>query len=234
MNRRKGLLILLLAAVLCSLLIAAGALADISNVRLMEQDDGSLLVRWDDTGSGPYRVSYALPEWEMTYYTTSNTRYAYLRTLIPGQTYTIKVYPESASLSQARSYSYTVPYGVFTEYTIGRYLNLTKDSFSLRDLKNDPIATFEVRVSWPGLKRSREYSAKLCLKTPLGYSSTVDYWDSFKFDNKWKYTYMTYSMLNDWLKPLEDDFGMIPTGKYQFEFYVDNLMYGYSKFNVSR
>lgn len=231
-NGRKRWLFLLV--LVCSLLFITGAMAAVSNIRLTDQDDGSLLVRWDDTGSGPYRVSYKMSDWEMSYYNPTDTRYIYLRNLVPGQTYDIRVYPESSSSSSATSTIYTVPYGIFTEYTIGKYLNMTVKTFSLRQMKNDPTATFDIRVSWPKLRQPRQYAAKLCLKTPLGYSSDSRYWDTFEFDNKYAYTYMTYSLKQHWLNSMEDDYGMIPTGKYQFEFYVNNLLYGIAEFTVTQ
>ena len=136
-----------------------------------------------------------------------------------------------ASDSATITEEYTVPRPVYTEFaTGGKYLALTESRFSLSDMEKNPTQTFQVRVSWPQLKKSREYTAKLVLNTPYGYSGTVYRWDSFTFENKYSYTYMTYSLMSEWLQNVEEDFGSIPTGEYTFEIYMDGQLYDYASF----
>ncbi len=230
--KKRGFAVFLIMVFLLSLL-AFPALAGISNVTVTATRDGNAKVRWDDSSyATSYDIKYRLDDWKpnYSYYQTSRNTNATLIHLIPGLTYKITV--ESGSSSS--STYYTVPYGVFKEYTTGNRLRLTETSFSISELEDWPNKTFEVQVYWPRLKYNRDYAAKLALKTPQGYCGKVVSWDSFTFENRFSYKYMTYSMMTDWLKDVEDDYREIPTGRYQFQFFVDGLLYDVANFVLYR
>ena len=231
MKKRLISVFLLTVFILASLLVPASA--KISNIQISSTSDGNVRVRWNDSSSSSnYDIKYRLDDWKpnYNYYQSTKSTTAILTHLIPGQRYKITVDTGSASDYEY----YTVPYGVFKEYSTGNYLRLTQTSFSISDLQDRPNSTFDVRVYWPRLKYNRDYAAKLVLKTPLGYCGRVVSWDSFTFENQYAYRYMTYSMMTDWLNDVEDDYKEIPTGRYQFQFYVDGLLYDIANFNVYR
>ena len=231
---KKQSIFVLAAVVLLLLAIPCIASAGISNIRCTYQDTGDVLVRWDDTGSGTYKIRQELSDWSngRYYYDMSETNYVTLSYLVPGQTYTITVQRGSES----SSIKYEVPRPMFRDYTsTGRgFLKMTESSFSISDLKATPNKTVEFQVSWPYLKYSRDYAAKVVLKTPLGYSGRVYHYESFTFENKYSYRYITYMMMPDWLEHVEGDFGSIPTGRYTFEFYVNGALYETIGFSVGR
>lgn len=204
----------------------------ITNIRFTYEYNGDVTVRWDDSGSGPYKIQYRLDEWKSnySYYENSNGKYVTLSYLIPGQQYTVTV----SNGSKSAIATYTVPYSTFRDFKTGGYLTMTEGTFSISNLERWPNETFDLRVSYPRLSHDRTYSAKLALKTPLGYSGCVQYWATYKFERKYKYEYTTFSMLDDFLKNVEDDFDYIPTGKYQFQFFVDGQLYDVVYFTVSR
>ena len=230
--KRRGIVVLLLLTFLCTCL-ASTASARISNIRVSDTEDGNVRIRWDDSSnSSSYDVKYRLDDWKpnYNYYQSCKNTNTVLIHLIPGQTYTITVEGGSSSAST----TFTPSYGVFKEFTTKDYLRLTQDTFSIRELENSPSSTFDVRVYWPKLRYDRDYSTKLVLKTPLGYCGKVIAWDSFTFENKYAYRYMTYSMMSDWLKDVEDDYKEIPTGRYQFQFYVNGQIYSTANFTLYR
>ncbi len=204
----------------------------ITNVTFSPQSNGDILVEWNDSSSASsYTVAYTTEYWNSTYGSDSITgKRVLLEYLIPGVTYYVYV---SNGVSDT-TLTYTVPKPIYTEYsTGGKYLNLTMEKFSLSEMEKKPTMTFEVQVSWPRLKNSREYAAKLVLNTPYGYASRVIYYDVFTFENKYEYTYVTFSLMNDWLVQVEEDFGSIPTGEYTFEIYMDGQLYDYASFKLS-
>lgn len=202
----------------------------ISDVRFTPQSNGDVMVKWNDSArSGPYTIEYTTSDWQQNWYEqdTYGSTQATLVYMIPGVTYDVTIASDSATTTE----EYTVPRPIYTEFvTGGKYLTLTETRFSLSDMDKNPTQTFQVRVSWPKLKKSREYTAKLVLKTPYGYSGTVRHWDSFTFENKYSYTYMTYSLMSEWLQNVEEDFGSIPTGEYTFEIYMDGQLYDCASF----
>ena len=226
--------VLVIMIVLVGIVSTASA-SSVSNINVTATSDGNVRVTWDGSlASGSmFKVRYRLDEWAsgFNYYSETKSNSITLYYLVPGQTYTISV--DNGGLLNT-STSYTVPYTIFREYTINNYLRLTETEFSISRLEDNPTATFEVRVFWPKLKNDREYAAKLALKTPLGFSGATNAWDSFTFENRYQYTRITYSMMTDWLKNVEDEFGEIPTGKYQFQFYVDGQLYDVADFRVTR
>ena len=94
------------------------------------------------------------------------------------------------------------------------------------------MASFQVQVKYPMLSHSRDYTAKLALKTPYGYCGSVFRWDSYTFENQYTYCYSTFYMQSDWLDYVEDSFGSIPTGEYTFEMYMDGQLYGFTSFTL--
>ncbi|MER1994644.1 MAG: hypothetical protein ABS897_11455 [Eubacteriales bacterium] len=231
---KKQSIFVLVAVVLLLLAIPCIASAGISNIRCTYQDTGDVLVRWDDTGSGIYEIRQEMSDWTngRYYYDMSETNYVTLSYLVPGQTYTITVQRGSESAS----IKYEVPRPMFRDYTsTGRgFLKMTENTFSIGDQKATPNKTFELQVSWPWLKYSRDYAAKVVLKTPLGYTGRVYHYESFTFENKYSYRYLTYMMYPDWLEYVEGDFDAIPTGRYTFEFYVNGALYETIGFTVGR
>lgn len=226
------LLVLTLMTGICSGAAAALKTGTISNLRATYMGDGNVRLQWDDSSSsGSYRVKYRLDDWQSNYYYYEDTRGKSLimNYLIPGQTYTIRVENGSSYASG----TYTVPYGVYKEYSTGNYLRMTQTKFSVSNLRNHPNYTFDIQVHWPRLKYNRDYCAKLVLKTPFGYTGRCSYWESFTFENQYAYRYVTYAMLSDWLAYVESDFEYIPTGRYQFQFYVNGLLYDVANFTVS-
>lgn len=205
----------------------------LSDVRFTVQDNGDIMVRWDDSAqSPPYELTYTTEDWSYRWYEEDEYggTNAMLCYLIPGVTYDVTISSAEDEITE----SYTVPKPIFTEFsTGGKYLTLTETRFSVSDLEDNPTQSFEVRVSWPQLKRNREYTGKLVLKTPYGYASLVYYWDSFTLENRYEYRYMTYAM-SEWLDNVESEYGSIPYGEYTFELYLDGQLYDYAHLTLNK
>lgn len=205
----------------------------LSNLRATVQDNGDVLLRWEDSAkSPPYTVTYTLPIWN--YYLYDEDEYqgtsATLYYLIPGITYGLTVSNGVDELTM----DYTVPRPIYTEFsTGGKYMNLTKSKFSLSHVEENPTESFQIQISWPQLKYDREYAGKLALNTPYGYTSLVYHWDTFTLENRYDYTYMNFA-ISEWLDRVETDFGSVPTGEYTFEFFLDGQLYDYADFTVTR
>ena len=231
---KKQSVFVLIAVVILLLAIPCIASAGISNLRCTMQDTGDVLLRWDDTGSGSYTIKQELSYWPngRYYYDESTTNYVTLSYLVPGETYKITVERGSDS----SSITYEVPRPMFREYqTSGRnFLKMTESIFSISEVKEYQNKSFEFQVYWPRLKNSRDYAAKVVMKTPLGYTGRVYHYESFPFENKYRYRYLTYMMWPDWLQYVEGDFESIPTGRYSFEFYVNGALYDSIGFSVSK
>lgn len=203
----------------------------ISNIGITVQDNGDVLMHWDDSAAAPpYDVYYTIAGWNSPQYNsigyqgTSVTVYH----LIPGVTYTLTV----ANANDIVSTEYTVPRPIYTEFaTGGMYLSLSQTKFSLTDLEKNPAASFEVQLRWPRLRYDREYTAKMVLKTPYGYTSKVIRWDTLTLENRYDHYYWTYAM-SEWMESIEADYGSVPTGDYTFEFYLDGQLYDYASFTL--
>lgn len=232
--KKQSIFVLVAVILLLLALPCIASAAGISNIRATMQDTGDVLLRWDDTGSGDYIIKQELSYWPngRYYYDESSTNYVTLSYLIPGETYTITV--ERGSYSS--SITYQVPKPMFREFqTAGKgYLKMTETYFSISELQASPNKSFEFQVSWPRLKNSRNYAAKVVMNTPLGYTGRVYHYETFTFENKYAYRYLTYMMMPDWLECVEGDFGSIPTGRYSFEFYVNGALYDSIGFSVGR
>ena len=203
----------------------------LSNIRVTTQDDGNVVVRWDDSANAsPYKVTYTTEGWNYSWYTSDAYKgtSATLYNLTPGVTYTLTI----SNANDEVSTEYTVPRPIYTEFaTGGKYMSLTKTRFSLSELEKNPAEGLQVRISWPQLKYDREYFGKLSLKTPYGYCSMVRYWDSFTLENRYDYTYLNYAM-SEWTERVEKDYGSVPTGEYTFEFFLDGQLYDYASFTI--
>ena len=210
---------------------ATGEASTIKNIMFSPQDDGSTIIIWDDSAStSEYLITYTTDFWDTVYYINPVQTASVLKYLIPGVTYQITI---SNGTSESTE-SYTVPRPIFTEFTpYDKYMELTKTDFSLTELEENPTMTFEIRISWPLLKYSRDYTAKFVLDTPFGYCSKVLLYESFTFENKYTYTYGIYSLQSDFLEQVEEDFGSVPTGEYTLEIYMDGQLYGYEAFTLS-
>ncbi len=206
----------------------------ITNVSFSPQSNGDILIKWDDSASASsYSVLYTTDDWNSYYYDSDSVagRRVILEYLIPGVTYEIVI---SNGTSEATE-TYTVPCPLFSEFVAGdKYLALTKDTFSLADLERNPMSSFDVQVRYPKLKYSRDYTAKLVLKTPYGYCSAVTRWDSFTLENRYTYVYSSFYLKNNWLDYVEDNFGSIPTGEYTFELFMDGQLYSYASFSLTK
>ena len=234
MRKRYGFgRFLCLCLILALMLPASGLALSITNVN--SQGNGEYLLRWSDSGSGEYKVTYSLDGTEITYTeNTTRSKNTVLSWLIPGCDYTLKV--ENLDNGDSDTYYFSVPWDMYREFNIGnnKYVKLDKTSFSLSDVKKNRVNTFEVRISWPRLKVAREYVGMLALKTPYGYTSHVVRDAAFTFENRYSYRYWTFTLYDDWLTEVEDDYNDIPLGEYTFEFYADGRFYGSAEFRLSR
>ncbi|MGN0779009.1 MAG: hypothetical protein ACI4MJ_07680 [Aristaeellaceae bacterium] len=230
MKRTCSFLLVLMLTVCCM----SNAFAASLSVTARTMDNGDVYVKWTDTG-GPYKVTYDLVESDC-YYTAESSTYGtttLLEYLAPGSTYNIKV--TDLSDNTTGSTKFEVPVEIFREFKTGNmYLKLTKDSFSISQTKSNPLDTFDLRVYWPKLKYDREYKGKLVLETPLGNCSSVRVWQSYTLENRYSYSYNTYSMYTDFLSRVEDDYGTIPAGKYTFKMYFDGKLYDYVSFTLRK
>lgn len=211
---------------------ATGDESTIANVKCIQNDNGDTLVTWEDSSSASsYTVQYTMESWDTPYNENDKTtrRREVLIFLIPGVTYQITVSNGDSSTTE----TYTVPKPIFSEFAAGlKYLTLTTDTFSLSAIDKDPMLSFQVQLRYPMLSHSREYTAKLVLKTPYGYCGSVVRWDSFTLENQYTYVYTPFYIKSDWLDFVENDFGSIPTGEYTFEMYMDGQLYGYASFDL--
>ncbi len=209
----------------------AGDAATITNVTFTPMDNGDTLVEWDDSASSSsYSVEYTAADWDVTYDMSSfKAKRVILEFLVPGVTYQVTISNGSSEVSE----TYTVPRPLFSEFTAGeQYLDLSKNKFSLSDLEENPMTSFQVQVRYPMLSHSRDYTAKLVLNTPYGYCGSVVRWDSYTFENEYTYCYSTFYMQSEWLDEVEDSFGSVPTGDYTFEMFMDGQLYGYADFTL--
>lgn len=215
---------------------SASSPSGIGEISAWQTEYGDTCVSWLANGTkGPYKLTYTTDYWSQNWYEESSYRgtSATLQFLIPGVTYEITVTDTNTNASN--NLTYTVPAPIFREFVTGnKYLKMTESRFSASESKANRLSTFEVRVYWPQLKYSRCYQGKLVLKTPLGYSSSVRYFDQFTLENQYSYTYMTYSLYADWLEEAEAEFGYIPSGTYTFEMYFDGQLYDYVSFTVTQ
>lgn len=216
-------------------LSAGGSGNTISNVRFSVLDNGDVQLKWDDSVSGaPYNIQYTTDEWQIYWFEDAsyNSTQATLFFLVPGVTYDITI---TNAKGNEKTVEYQVPRPIYTEFkTGGKYMKLTETRFSISDLEAHPLSTFDIQISWPKLKYDREYTGKLVLKTPFGYTGSVRYYTTYTLENKYSYNYNTYSLLNDWLAAVEQDFGEIPQGEYTFEMYLDGQLYDYASFRLSK
>ncbi|HPJ03413.1 MAG TPA: hypothetical protein PKU80_11280 [Candidatus Limiplasma sp.] len=205
----------------------------ITNVTFTPLDNGDIRVAWDDSAwASAYDVTYTTDDWAYSYTVSDgNGKQVILEYLIPGVTYQITIESKAAQTTV----DYTVPRPIYTEYEAGdQYLALSADVFSLSAMKKDPAKNFRLEVSYPKLRHSRNYKAKLALITPFGYSSNVYCWPTFEFENQYSCVYSVFSMWGDFMVTVEDDFGSIPTGEYTFEMYMDGQLYSYESFTVTK
>lgn len=107
----------------------------LSNIRVTTQDDGNVVVRWDDSAkTSPYKITYTTAGWNYSWYTSDAYKgtSATLYTLTPGVTYTLTI----SNANDEVSTEYTVPRPIYTEFaTGGKYMSLTKTRFSLSELE---------------------------------------------------------------------------------------------------
>ena len=206
----------------------APSASSITDLKCDDQHNGCTLVKWKDTGSGPYKVSYAASEWsDFSLYedgisATSHT----LSTLIPGVSYTITV----SNGSSSASVQYTPSKSSFTDFKNGRIVRLDESSF---DASGDGYyTTFELTIYYPTLANDRYYNYMLALKTPLGYASWTPTDDRITLEKRYVGIYGDYS-LSDFLDAVKDDFGKVPTGDYTLEVYFDGALYGSASFYLN-
>ena len=200
----------------------------ITNLKCEDQRNGTTVITWDDSGSGPYKITYAASEWvDFSLYEDGiyNTRHT-VTTLIPGVTYKITV---SSSTSSA-SVKYTPSKSSFTDFKNGRIVKLDESSFDARG--DGYYTTFELTIRYPTLANDRYYVYLLALKTPLGYASFTPSDDRIALEKRYVGIYGDYS-LSDFLDAVKSNFGKIPTGDYTLEVYFDGALYGSASFYLT-
>lgn len=211
----------------------ASKVSSISDISCSADKDNGIVISWKDSGNnGPYTIQYVGENWpEETINAVDSThqKKATIHFLIPGVQYTFTI---SDSVGSATT-TYKVPKSAFTEFqTGGKWLRLTKDDFSQASLVKNPNVSMQLRTFYPPLKKDRDYPAKLCLKTPLGYSYYVTEWGSFTLENQYSYIYTPISLSDDIVNPVIEQYGYIPKGTYTYEMYFDNHLYDYVDFYI--
>lgn len=225
----KRKLILFTALVLILSMVAGVAGASISNIKLEPKKNGQIKVSWKDSGgSGPYTITWTNDAWNdwsawdgEEFDGTSGSA----KTMIPGVTYTVKVYNSSSS----DTVQYKVPKSTFTDWTSGKRVTVDMEYF---DVDSESIyKDVEVRFYYPRLKQERRYVWLLALKTPKGYASYVWFNEAFKIQPKYAYYYWNLDF-SQWMENVRNCFGKIYTGDYAFEMYLDGKYYGSADFYV--
>ena len=233
MSARKkmaAMLLALLAAVTC----IAPAMADvIDNVTARVQSNGDIVLRWEDSAhAAPYEVSYQHDDSPYMWVEADSypSTIAQLKKMVPGQHHEIRI--ENADGDSA-TVEYDVPMYYYSEFdSVGRFVELSKTKCSISEAMRKPSDSFQVRISWPQLKYAREYTCKIVVRTPFGYSSYMGYYEDFVMHNRYQYNYVTYSFYDE-LKRVEDEYGSIPTGDYVYEVYFDGEFYDSATLRVT-
>lgn len=202
--------------------------AGISDIQCKVQDNGDVLVTWNDSsGLTPYTVTYQ-GEHSSGESNPVDIKRDTLVFLIPGCPYTITV-------SNANSHAttkFTIPIKVFTEFSAtSRKITLTESTFSISEAQQDKTKDYRIQFHYPLLRKDRSYKGKLVTKTPLGYGGYVWVWDTFDLESRYDYIYTDFSMY-EFFSGLEIDFGEPPTGQYTFEMFFDGRLYASSTFTV--
>lgn len=200
----------------------------ISNIRFKLEDNGDIVVTWDDSSnSPPYTVSYKAQN-DSGMQDPVNSKNIALEFLIPGETYTVTVSNENGKAST----EYIVPVNVFTEFTKKKIV-LKETNFSISAVENDRTKQFQLQWHYPQLRKNRIYKGKLVTMTPRGYGGYVRVYYDFEMESKYSYIYDNYSM-QEFFEGIKGDFDEIPTGRYSFEMYFDGKLYAECSFNVTR
>ena len=226
---KKTVILILLVLLLC--LIAGVACAGgISNIQCSQRYDGQVQVTWSDSeNAGPYKVIWHAGFWRSDYWTCEEDAYystsASLKCLIPGITYEIEV---SNAFNSYDTTTYTVPKSTFTDFR-GRRLKLSKDTFDLRS--EGRYQTFRLELHYSMLSKTRNYFWQCTLNTPEGYTSFVRYNEMFKLEPRYSYYYWDWD-LSEWMNNVEKVFGHLPSGKYNFDVFLNGQYYAGAGFYV--
>ncbi len=200
---------------------------DISNIRFSLEDNGDVVVTWDDmSDSSSYIVAYEAA-YDTGYWDGIKERKFALEYMIPGETYTVYVNNGSSEASE----TYTVPIRIFTDYSTKKEIKLNETRFSISEVNRDKTKQYEFQVHYPQLRNSRLYKAKLVVKTPLGYSGHVTIWRNYELERGYDYYRHSFSIY-DFFEDMKSDFDKVPTGRYTFEFYFDGRLYDDFSFTV--
>ena len=204
--------------------------AGIKNVQCNFQDNGDVLVSWDDSSSSPpYIVSYK-SQYDNVEMDPVNSKRISLQFLIPSETYTIMVSNGKSSAST----KFKVPVKVYTEFSSSSKKIVVKENyFSISEVYGEKTKQNQLQVHYPQLKKDRSYKAKLVTKTPEGYGGLVWVWEKFDLESKYSYIYIDLSMY-EFFEGIKNDFNEIPKGQYTFEWYFDGQLYSSCTFNVAK
>ena len=200
---------------------------DISNIRFSLEDNGDVVVTWDDkSDSSSYAVSYEA-EYDTGYWDEITSKRFALEYMIPGETYTVFVSNGSSEASE----TYTVPVKIFTEFRTKKEIKLDETLFSIAEVNRDKTKQYQFQVHYPQLRNNRSYKAKLVTKTPLGYTGYVTIWRNYDLERGYDYYYSNFSMY-EFFEAIKKDFEHVPTGRYTLEFYFDGQLYDDFTFNI--
>lgn len=200
----------------------------ISNVQCNLQDNGDVVVSWDDSSSSPpYIVTYKA-QFDNAELDPVNSKRISLEFLIPSETYTITVSNGKSSAST----QFLVPVKVYTEFSSAKKkIILTNSNLSISEVYREKTMQNELQVHYPQLRKNRSYKAKLVTKTPDGYGGLVWVFEKFDLENEYSYIYTGFSMY-EFFEGIKKDFTEIPTGPYSFELYFDGQLYSSCTFNI--
>lgn len=239
---KKVWIALLVSLLIVGIATMASASSDL-NISMME--NGNVLVSWDAFGSeSTYEVRYTIGGGRIRWgdYDSTNVRgTSYTLTdLVPGQKYQIYVINGSQSIVQ----DYYVPTEDFTGFKndIRIFLNPKNlkdghthnlDALSVRDIESDDGYAYGLRIEYhyPSLNNPRSYNSALAIYSPMGYVAYT-YVEPFDMPKGSTYTYYEFFDLTYYFEALKDDYGVIPTGTYIIELYLDGDLAGSNTFKV--
>ncbi|MDI9520487.1 MAG: hypothetical protein QM308_04935 [Bacillota bacterium] len=201
----------------------------ISDLHFTMQENGDVLLTWDDSAKkAPYTVKYQAEYDRAT--ETVQSKSITLEYLIPGETYSITVSNDDASVTT----EYKVPHYVYTGFNAkSKKLILKGPRFSVSEVERDKTKQFELQVRFPQLKKERAFKGKIVTKTPLGYGGTVLIDRSLILKPRVLYSYYTLSM-HEFFEGIREEFDDVPLGLYTIELYLNGELYSDVQFSVVR
>lgn len=241
---KKVWIALFVSLLIVAIATMASASAD-PTLNISTMENGDVLVSWDAFGNeSTYEVRYTIDGGHIRWgdYESTNVRgTSYTLTdLVPGQRYQIYVGNGNQSITQ----NYYIHTEDFTGFKNDIRIVLDPknmkdghthmiDALSVRDIESGDGYAYGLRIEYhyPSLNNPRTYKSSLAISSPLGYVAYTHV-EPFDMPKGSTYTYYGFFDLTYYFETLRDDYGVIPTGTYSLELYLDGDLAGSNTFEV--